>query len=193
MLGCRRRLAWWGAALALVLLLPLGAAAQAVAGRCSVKFFATSTLHDFEGEAPCALLAIDAPDGQGRYAARAEVEVARLETGISARDKRMREMFEAKRFPRIRARFASVDPAGLRAGKLPFWIMVHGVERPVAPEVSAYREAPGENAHFRATFTLSLKQFGLEAPVVMGFIKVADAVRVQVDVDLTAADAEAGP
>jgi polyisoprenoid-binding protein YceI len=180
-------------ALGLVLPLPLGAAAQAVAGRCSVKFFATSTLHDFEGEAPCALLAIDAPDSQGRYAARAEVEVARLETGISARDKRMREMFEAKRFPRITARFASVDPAELRAGKLPFWITVHGVERPVAPEISAYREAPGENAHFRATFTLSLKQFGLEAPVAMGFIQVADAVEVQVDVDLTTADAEAGP
>ena len=60
MLIATRRFIGSGAALAFVLSFPLGAAAQDVAGRCSVKFFSTTTLHDFEGEAPCALLAIDA-------------------------------------------------------------------------------------------------------------------------------------
>ena len=92
MLIATRRFIGSGAALAFVLSFPLGAAAQDVAGRCSVKFFSTTTLHDFEGEAPCALLAIDAPDAQGRYVARAEVEVARIETGISARDEKLNDV-----------------------------------------------------------------------------------------------------
>jgi hypothetical protein len=160
-----------------------------VEGRCSVRFFGTSTLHDFEGTAPCALLAIAAPDASGHYGARAEVAIAQMDTGISSRDKKMRAMFEAKKYPRIVATFASVDPAALRAAgpsALPFRIALHGVERDVAPAISRFVEVPGKSARFRATFTLALSDFGLEAPVALGFIQVDDKVRVEVDVELAA-------
>ncbi len=45
----------------------ISARALEVAGRCSVTFFATSTVHDFKGSAPCAVLAIEPPDAEGRY------------------------------------------------------------------------------------------------------------------------------
>ena len=173
------------------LLAPISARALEVAGRCSVVFFATSTVHDFEGKAPCALLAIEPPDASGAYRARAEVAVEQLDTGIAARDRRMREMFEAERYPRITATFANVDPDALRArraGALAFRISIHGVERSVTPELSDWSEVPGQRAHFRATFELSLKEFGLEAPVAIGFVRVDDRVRVAVDVELTARD-----
>jgi len=168
---------------------PLGANALDVAGSCKVRFFGTSTLHDFEGTAPCALLAVEAPDASGHYGARAEVAIAQIDTDNSSRDKRMREMFEAKKFPRIVATFASVDPAGVRAQRtdaLPFRIALHGVERAVAPTLSGFSEVPGKHAHFKASFELSLADFGLEAPVVMGFIRVDDKVKVVVEVDLEA-------
>ena len=168
---------------------PARADAPAIDGRCTVQFFATSTLHDFEGSAPCAVLAIDPPDANGAYSARAEVVVAQLDTGISARNKKMREMFEAKRFPRISGSFERIDPNALRrgsAGAITFRISIHGVERSVAPILSGWSEAPGKSASFRATFALSLRDFGMEPPVAMGFIRVDETVKVEVAVELTA-------
>ncbi len=187
--ACALRRLGLGFALALGAGVPLGANALDVAGRCTVQFLGTSTLHDFEGEAPCALLTIEAPDASGRYGARAEVAIAQMKTGITARDRKMREMFAAKKFPRIVASFASVDPASLRAqlpGALPLRIAIHGVERAMTPVLSNFTEVAGKSARFRATFELALSDFGMEAPVAMGFIRVDDKVKVVVDVELTA-------
>lgn len=173
--------------LLLLLLSPLRAVADpsAVAGRCSVKLFATTTLHDFEGTAPCALFSVDPRGADGSYRARVEIAVADIDTGIDARNTRMRKMFDAQRHPRIVGVFDHVDPAKLRAGALGFRLAIRGVERPVAPSVSAFRETPEKSAAFHAAFDVSLRDFGLEAPVVMGFVKVDDRVRVEVDVELT--------
>ncbi|HEU4428152.1 MAG TPA: YceI family protein [Myxococcota bacterium] len=161
----------------------------AISGRCSVQFFGTSSLHDFDGEAPCARLEISAPDAAGRYGARAEVEIAQMKTGISARDRKMREMFDAKKFPRITATFAELDPRSIRArapAALPFRVALHGVEKSVTPRLSRYSETAGQRARFRAEFDLTLQDFGLEPPVAMGFIRVGDRVHVVVDVELEA-------
>lgn len=161
--------------------------AEAVVGRCAVRFFGTSTLHDFEGSAPCALLAIDPPDANGEYRVRAEVAVAQLGTGISARDRKMRAMFEAKRFPRITASFDRIDPNALRRGSAgAMRISIRGVERSVMPAVSHWAEVAGKSARFRARFELSLRDFGMEPPLAMGFIRVDETVKVEVSVELTA-------
>jgi hypothetical protein len=182
-----------GRGLALVVLtaalLPWASRALEVTGQCSVKFFASSTLHDFEGSAPCSLLEIGSPDTSGAYRARAEVTVQELDTGISARDEKMRAMFDAERHPRITATFAGIDPGALRARRadaLPFRISIRGFEREVRPAISGWTEQRDGRARFRADFDLSLAEFGLEAPVAMGFMRVDDRVRVVVDVDLTA-------
>jgi polyisoprenoid-binding protein YceI len=112
-----------------------------------------------------------------------------MDTGISARDRKMREMFEAKRFPRITASFDPVDPSALRSGAasaMRFRLSIHGVERSVAPAISGWSEVPGKSARFRATFKLSLRDFGMKPPVAMGFMRVDETVRVEVAVELTA-------
>src|SRR5262245_26118376 len=151
-----------------------------VAGRCSVTIFATATLHDFDGKAPCEQLAIEPPDATGAYRARAEIAVGQIDTGISARNERMREMFDAERYPRITAAFAAVDPGALRAerpGALSFRLSIHGVERDVTPAISDFTELPGKSAHFRATFHVALSEFGMEAPTAVGLVRVGDRVR----------------
>ena len=176
-------LAWVAASLVSVT-----SGASAVTGRCHVAFAATSTLHDFEGKAPCSLLSIE-PGDAGTYRARAEVTVAQVETGISARDEKMREMFDAEHHPKIAAAFAKIDPDAVRARRadaLPFRISIKGVEREVKPAISSWSEE-GSRVKFRASFDLSLKEFGLEAPVAMGFNRVGDRVRVTVDVELDGA------
>jgi polyisoprenoid-binding protein YceI len=175
-----------------ILAAPAPARALEVAGRCSVTFFATSTVHDFEGSAPCALLQIEQiekHDGPVHYRARAEVAVEALDTGIDARNRRMREMFEAQRYPKIAAVFADVQPEQVRGstGLLAFDLTIHGVTRRIGATTSDWSEVPShQSARFRAAFDLSLSEFGLEAPVAIGFVRVADRVRVAVDVDLTA-------
>jgi polyisoprenoid-binding protein YceI len=167
----------------------VSARAVDVAGRCSVSFFATATLHDFEGNGPCALLSIEPPDASGAYRARAELAVEQLDTGIAARNEKMREMFGAQEFPRITAVFEKIDPHALRAKRadaLPFQLTIHGVERAVTPELSDWSEVPGKRAHFRATFTVALSEFGMEAPTAIGLVRVGDRVRVVVDAELTA-------
>jgi YceI-like domain len=170
--------------------LPTPSHATDMVGRCSVAFAASSTLHDFEGKGPCALLEIGSPDESGAYPARAEVAVDGLATGISARDEKMREMFDAQHHPRITASFAGIDPAALRTQRpdaLVFRIAIRGIERDVKARVSQWSEVPGRQASFRAEFDLSLADFELEAPVAMGFMRVEDRVHVAVDVALTAA------
>lgn len=171
---------------------PIFADTLEVAGRCHVMVFATSTLHDFEARARCALLEIEhleKHDALVHYRARAEVAVVELDTGIAARNRRMREMFEAERYPKITAVFAEVQPGMVRgsAGVLSFDITIHGVTRRIVATTSDWSEVPShQSAHFRASFDLSLSDFGLEAPVVMGLVRVGDRVRVVVDVELSA-------
>jgi hypothetical protein len=174
---------------ALVAYAAAGAQPSAIRGTCSVQFFATSTLHDFGGEAPCAVVAVEPPDASGRYAARAEVAIAQMTTGIAARDRRMREMFEAKKFPRVVVRCSGIDPSTVRArraGALPCELAIHGVTHPVSPRLASYAEVDAKSASFEASFDVSLAQFGLEAPVVMGFVRVGDRVRVVARAELTA-------
>jgi len=166
---------------------PGSARALDVAGRCSVAFFATATLHSFEGKGPCALT-IESPDASGAYRARAEVAVDQLDTGISGRNEKMREMFEAQKFPRITATFAKIQPGFVRGpgGSLEFQLTIHGVTRPVVAQTSDWSEVPShQSAHFRAAFDVALSEYGMEAPTAVGLVRVGDRVHVVVDVDLT--------
>jgi hypothetical protein len=181
------------AALALPILAAPAQAAE-VGGRCRVVFFGSSTLHDFEGGAPCSRLEITGPGPDGTYRAQADVAVAELDTGIGARDEKMRAMFDAGHHPLITARFERIEPDALRARRsdaLAFRIRIRDVERPVTPSIVEWSETTGRSARLRAEFELSLSDFGLEAPVAMGFMRVDDRVRVGVAVDLTERDAAA--
>ena len=157
-------------------------------GRCSVTFYATATLHDFEGTGPCQL-AIEPPDANGTYRARADVPVDQLDTGIDRRNATMREMFEAAKFPRITATFEKILPEMVRGqqGVLALQLAMHGVTRPVVAQTSDWSEVPSQQtARFRATFYVALSEFGMTAPTAAGLVRVGDRVRVVVDVNLKA-------
>ncbi len=188
-------------ACALVWLGPGGLRADGIEGSCALRFAASSTLHDFEGEAPCASVAI-APGAQGTgLAAVVEIEIAQLTTGIAARDARMREMFDAERFPRIRASATDLDLAALRraaaemapAEALAFELQIGAQQRRVVPRLSGWREAAGGSLHFLASFEVSLQSFGLQAPTVMSLVRVADRVRAEIEVEVRGLPPEAPP
>jgi polyisoprenoid-binding protein YceI len=116
-----------------------------------------------------------------------EVPVAEMKTGNDDRDVKMREMFQSDRHPRIRAAARDIDTDRVRegirnnvGGKAPLEISlaIRGVERKVQATASNLKE-DGPRVSFDLEFPLSLKEFDLKPPSVLGFIRVADRVLVK--------------
>lgn len=180
----------------LVALLDSGAATaqtpETLAGTCQIRFVGESTLHDFTGTAPLQPFTVNAVPDATTYRGIVRVPVALLDTDNSWRDDKLRDLFEAERYPDIVASFESIDPKLARpvtdgpTGTLPFHLRIRDVERPVQAALSNWSETASHVA-FDAKFTVSLAQFNLQAPSVAGLVRVDDSVEVVVHVDLSAA------
>ncbi|TYO99096.1 YceI-like domain-containing protein [Geothermobacter ehrlichii] len=169
---------------------PLSAAT--LQGTCSVAFFASSTLHDFEGEGRCHPFSIEIDD-QGRLQATdITVPVAEMTTHNKKRDRKMRETFDAEHFPLITGHLAAAPLATLRDqlhqvaagdGAFTLTLGIRNRGRTVSARIADLVDSP-EKLAFHLTFPVSLKSYGLKPPPVLGFIRVADRVRVEVEVEL---------
>jgi hypothetical protein len=168
-----------------------------IRGTCDVAFLAPSTLHDVSGFARClpfdAVLARDSAGRQIIPAVEVEVPVAGMDTRNKSRDGQMREMFQSERFPRIHAAAHDVDVARLRAeigkdgeGKasVDLLLRIRNVERKVRAAAGNLKES-GERVSFDLEFPVSLREFDLKAPSVLGFIRVGDKVSVKATFLLT--------
>jgi polyisoprenoid-binding protein YceI len=177
---------------------PADASAPAtIRGACDVAFLVTSTLHDFPGSARClpfeADLARDAAGNLVIPSVEVEVPVAGMDTRNKSRDGQMREMFRSDRFPRIHAAARDVDVDRLRVelgkgreGKAPLDLLlrIREVERKVRATASNLKES-GERVTFDLDFPVSLGEFDLKAPSVLGIIRVGDKVSVKATFTLT--------
>jgi len=169
------------------------AAAMSLEGECAVRFFGDSTLHAFEGTGSCEAFSLAVENSDGRNLVRngrVEVNVASLDTDIALRNKQMRAMFDSEHFPRIVGDFGDFNPdAFLRAwqdspdAELDFDLTIRNVTRPVKARVHAL-QVTLEQIDFTLDFTLSLSSFGLDPPTVLGIIRVADEVRLDIDVNV---------
>ena len=182
---------------------PAGAASADAAvparilGACDVAFLATSTLHDISGSARCLPFEADLVRDAGGHPflpiVNVEVSVAGMDTRNKSRDRQMREMFQSDRFPRIHAAAHDVDVGRLRAeigkgrdGKssIDLLLRIRDVERNVRATASDLKES-GERVTFDLEFPVSLKEFDLKAPSILGFIRVGDEVSVKATFTLT--------
>jgi hypothetical protein len=172
-------------------------ASATIGGACGVAFVVTSTLHDVSGSGRClpfeAVLARDATGRTVIPVVEVDVPVAGMDTRNKSRDGQMREMFRSDRFPRIHAAARDVDVDRLRAesgkgreGKVPFDLLlrIRDVERKVRAVASNLMES-GDRVTFDIEFPVSLGEFDLKAPSVLGIIRVGDKVTVHATVTLT--------
>ena len=181
----------------LLLLTAASAFAGEVRGTCDIRFQGASTLHDFPGKGACipfnASMVRDAAGRSFLPSVEVEVPVAGMDTGNKSRDGQMREMFQADRFPRIHASVRDVDVDRLREamgkdpeGKAPLDLLlrIRDVERKVRATAGSLKET-GDRVGFALEFPVSLKEFGLKPPSVLGIIRVGDKVSVKAAFDLT--------
>ena len=183
-----------------LLLVASGAFAADLNGECRVRFFGTSTLHDFSGQAVCeAFNWSQSPAAGGELVvqdALVRVPVAAMDTDNGKRDKKMYEMFSSAEFPLIEGRFEDFVPQqliqqlrsdGEEPGRLPFELRIRDISRPVEAVIRELRETPQE-IFFVAEFPVSLAAYDLKAPGVLGIIRVGDEVRVEVEVVIRSTD-----
>jgi hypothetical protein len=154
-------------------------------------------LHDVPGSARClpfaAVLARDAAGRQVIPSVEVEVPVEGMDTRNRSRDGQMREMFRSERFPRIHAAAHDVDVERLRVetGKgrdgiasIDLLLRIREMERKVRATASNLKES-GEQVTFDLEFPVSLGEFDLKAPSVLGIIRVGDKVSVKATFTLT--------
>jgi hypothetical protein len=172
-------------------------ASERIQGECDVAFHARATLHDVYGSARCLpFAAVLVRDTAGRRiipTVEVEVPVAGMDTRNKTRDGKMREMFLADQFPRIHAAAQDVDVERLRMemGKgqegnaaIDLLLRIRDVERKVRATASNLKEAGGQ-VTFDLEFPVSLGEFDLKAPSVLGIIRVGDKVSVKTTFSLT--------
>ena len=172
-----------------------------ILGACDVVFLVTSTLHDFPGSARClpfeAVLARDAAGRRVIPVVEVEVPVGGMDTRNKSRDGQMREMFRSDRFPRIHAAAHDVDVDRLRVemgkdreGKAPLDLLlrIRDVERKVRATAGNLKES-GERVTFDLDIPVSLREFDLKAPTVLGIVRVGDKVSVKAAFTLTVSPA----
>ena len=178
----------------IVLLMHVGlAGAETYDGNCAIRFFGDSTLHGFEGKAACEPFSlVREQEAELIHQPMITVRVASMDTDNGSRDKKMRKMFDSQNYPVIEGDFADLDPekvlqqmqaAGEQPGQLPFKLKIRDQVQPVAAKVYDLQVSP-EAITFTLKFAVSLKSFSLEAPGVLGIIRVADQVDVEVDATL---------
>ena len=166
-------------------------------GACDIAFLVTSTLHDVSGSARCQPFPVGiAHDPSGKEVipvVEVEVPVAAMDTRNKSRDGQMREMFQSDRFPRIRGEAHDIDVERIRVeiGKvrggnasIDLLLRIRDVERKVRATTSNLKES-GERVTFDLEFPVSLREFGLKAPSVLGIIRVGDKISVKATFTLT--------
>jgi hypothetical protein len=144
-----------------------------------IRFSATSTMHDFEGEVPAQPFVLIV--SSNAWSAEADVLSALMGTGSKGRDKNMHEMLNTNDQPRIHGRVATAPKpdAGSTNATLSLKILEQQHDLPV--QISSWSETDG-TLSFHAEWELSLKQYKLKPPSVLGIIRVGDTVRLNADV-----------
>jgi hypothetical protein len=155
-------------------------------GDLKVKFFATSTLHDFEGEIPNVKLeAIRQMEGDSfgydRWKSTFSIGADTLTTNHKKRDHKMSDMFQVNTYPIF---VLSVDdvirPPGTDSqATLPVKITILDKTLKVMGKVKEWND-DGDTVSFQLETVLSLESFGLKRPgTAFGLIRVGDKVRVE--------------
>ncbi|MCL4179210.1 MAG: YceI family protein [Verrucomicrobia bacterium] len=140
-----------------------------------IRFQGTSTLHDFEGTVmsqPFVLVL-----SSNSWSAEAHVLGSEMTTAHDGRDKNMKKMLETNQHPRLTGavRDAAIPTATTTKVNCTLRVRDRSFELPIT--ISDWSET-AEALRFQATWKLSLQQFKLKPPSVLGVIRVGDEVRL---------------
>lgn len=142
-------------------------------------------MHDFSGtvESQPFKIQIQPADGDkpATWSAETDVIVKEMTTANKSRDKKMMEMFDAEKFPRIHGVIQDALLPQTADAKATMRLRIRDKELSIPVTLTQWKRT--ENLiSFHASWEVSLKDYGLTAPSVMGIVRVADKVTLESDV-----------
>lgn len=138
----------------------------------TIRFAGNSTLHGFSGTATPEPMRVDS----GRM--MVSIPVSTMNTGNGARDRRMAKMLDMEHYPTITGSTDKLRFEQAGAGsQLPVAITIRDVTRTVTA-ICQRIESENDVVLVSMDLQISLREFELEAPTVMGLIRVDDQVSV---------------
>ena len=174
------RHAWCG--LLLLTVASHGAALpQVLSGEAQIQFAGTSTLHDFSGQLPAQPFSLLLSNGT--WSASADVLAGQMTTANPKRDRNMHRMFATNDFPKIHGTVVAAPiPGGSTTNlNITLTLKIRNTSKDLPATISGWTET-ADAVKFHAEWELSLKNYDLKPPSVIGVIRVGDRVQLQADV-----------
>jgi len=144
-----------------------------------IHFSATSTLHDFGGTVPAQPFMLTL--SSNAWSAEADVLAGLMETAHPSRDRKMRRMFNTNAYPFIRGKVSSAPIPNAAGTNVTLSLWIRDRKHDLSARVTDWSETATRIA-FHAEWDVSLTQYGLKPPSVLGLIRVGDKVRLAADV-----------
>ena len=153
---------------------------QVIPEKSNVSFLAHSTLHEVNGQAH--QLFGNFEQRQNLINGFVDVGITGLKTDDEARDKAMYKMFEASEYAQIHFSFENTnisDVLNQRDGLITFLgdMTIHHISHPV--KISSRGWMLGNSLVCEGQMPISLKDYDLKPPNILGIIRVKDVVQVQ--------------
>ena len=120
----------------------------------------------------------------GTWSASADVLAGQMVTENPKRDRNMHQMLATNDHPRIYGVVAAAPIAGSGATNATLKLKIRDKAQDLPVRIMNWTES-SEEIRFRAAWDLSLKQYGLKPPSVIGIIRVGDTVKLEADVVAT--------
>jgi polyisoprenoid-binding protein YceI len=171
-------------------------AAEKWSGSGSIRFLGKSTLHDFTGTVAIAPFTLTVDDPESRDNATLSgtltASVAKMDTQDEKRDENMRASLEAAKHPLISVALSRVKVADTKPqweGRLPkpatvpFELTILGKTKAHTGRVTSWSEKQGAVTMVVA-FPVSLKDYNIKVPTVLGVIRVKDTIEVEATIEL---------
>lgn len=144
-----------------------------------VRFSATSTLHDFGGDVPAQPFVLTV--SSNAWSAEADVLSGLMATGSDGRDKNMYRMLNTNDHPLLHGQITAAPKPAAGSTNVTLSLKISGQQHDLPVQISNWNET-GDRLSFHAEWDLSLKQFKLKPPSVIGIIRVGDLVHLSADV-----------
>ena len=161
---------------------------QRLPATAAIKFAGTSTLHDFGGSLPSQPFTLVLSNGT--WSADADVLSGLMNTAHEKRDRKMHEMFATNSFPKMHGNITAAPIPGTASTNATLRLIIRDKTNDLAARITGWTE-DASAIKFHAVWELSLKDYALKPPSVLGVIKVGD--RIQLEADVTASNTISAP
>jgi polyisoprenoid-binding protein YceI len=161
---------------------------QRLPATATIQFAGTSTLHDFGGSLPSQPFTLVL--SKGTWSADANVLSGLMNTAHEKRDRKMHEMFATNSFPKMHGAVTTASIPGAAGTNATLRLIIRDKTNDLTARISGWTE-DASAIKFHATWELSLKDYALKPPSVLGVIKVGD--RIQLEADVTASKTISAP